>query len=115
MRWTSHSLAKWAITFALCALSAVPADAKEPVCLNLADIASSQPNREGTSITFVMRNGKMWRSDLAKACPDLGLNGFSWANQGGRICEGAQMIRVLNSGELCRLGLLKPVPAAPNR
>lgn len=106
---------KVAAMLGLCAFSVAPAAAKDPICLNLADIASSQPNREGTSITFVMRNGKVWRSDLGKACPDLGMNGFSWLSDAGRVCENAQMIHVLNSGEICRLGLLKPGPVLPRR
>lgn len=98
-----------AVAYALGSPCAVQAAPKEPVCLNLADIASTKPNREGTSITFVLRDGKVLRNDLSKACPDLRMNGFSWSDQGGRVCENAQMIRVMNSGELCRLGRFIPV------
>lgn len=85
-------------------LQASSATAKNSICLNLTEVASSQPNRDGTAIIFVMRDGKTWRNDLTKACPDLGMNGFAWVNEGGRVCENEQMIRVLNSGEICRLG-----------
>jgi len=83
------------------------------MCLNLSDILSTQPDRKGSSITFTMRNGNVWRNELHKDCPDLGFNGFEWVSQGGRVCEDEQMIRVLHSGEICRLGRFVAVPAAP--
>ena len=103
-----------AVILALLLASATAPALADPVCLNVQDIAASQPNRDGTAITFTLNNGKIWRNDLKSPCPDLRFNGFSWLLHGpDEVCDGAQSIRVLQSGQVCQLGKftqLKPAP-----
>jgi hypothetical protein len=100
---------------ALAALIAVqPASAAAKLCLNIHDISTTKANRDGTTITFKMRDGKMWRNDLEGRCPDLDIDGFSWVIRGiDQVCENEQRLRVLQSGEVCVLGKFTQITPAP--
>jgi hypothetical protein len=83
------------------------------VCLNVEDIANSHAARDGASITFTMTDGKIWRNDLKGKCPGLGFSGFAWSVQADQVCDNSQLLRVLESGEICALGKFTQVTSAP--
>jgi hypothetical protein len=75
------------------------------ICINVQDIMQSTPNKDGTAITFKMRDGKVWQNHLQTPCPDLRFDGFSWfLPVGTQVCSRQQSIRVLRSPEVCTLG-----------
>jgi hypothetical protein len=95
-------------------LAIQPASAAVNVCLNIHDIATTKPNRDGTTITFKMRDGKLWRNNLKGPCPDLAFSGFAWKTGGmDEVCENEQSLRVLQSGQICMLGKFTQVTSAP--
>lgn len=85
--------------------------AQAATCLKPGDIASSD-SADGKVLVVTMKNGVVWHWELLGACPNIRFNGFSWDVDGGQICENMQMVRVLRSGELCRLGKLTQQPSA---
>ncbi len=90
-----------------------PAEAGS-ICLSTRDIQDTTPQKDGTAITFKMRDGSVWRNDLRGRCPDLKYNGFSWttANPMERVCENDQTIQVFRSGEICGLGKFTQIAPA---
>ena len=66
---------------------AQPVLAANGVCLTVRNIADSQASKDGTSITFKMRDGELWHNDLKGNCPDLWFNGFSMVEHTDTICE----------------------------
>jgi hypothetical protein len=88
--------------------------AEAGVCISAHDIVSSEPNKNGTSILFKMRDGTAWQNDLRGPCPDLKFNGFSWnLRVNDRVCDRQESIRVIHSGEVCLLGAFKQVTTGP--
>jgi|SRR5215510_8081078 len=88
---------------------AVPVQAQAPgrnVCLNVIDIKTTHPTDIRT-IIYTMKNGDVWRNDLATPCPDLihhSAGGYSQVSPiGGWICANSQTITT-QSGQVCRLG-----------
>ena len=79
--------------------SAVQAD----ICLRTSDISGSD-SPDGTVLVLRMKDGKTWRAQLQPACPALRFSGFSWIVRGGEICEGSQILRVVESGQICAIG-----------
>jgi len=88
-------------------LSASPALAR--VCINTRDIVGSD-SKDGKTLVFTMRDGKILRNHLQGTCSDLRFNGFEWVIRGGddQVCEGMQSLRVLRSGQVCVLGKFDP-------
>src|SRR5579863_7343912 len=95
------------------ALSA-PAQAAGNICISTLDIESSTPQQDGAAILFKMRNGAVWRNDLQGRCPDLKFNGFVWTvrNPDQTVCEHEQVLRVLQSGQICVLGKFTQITPA---
>ena len=86
-----------------------PALATGGMCLALRDIASTEPNKEGTAIDFKMRNGTTYHNDLQGRCADMSFNGFKWVTRGlDEVCEEQQTLRVLDTGQTCQLGKFTP-------
>lgn len=83
------------------------------VCLTVKDIKSSDVAKDGTSITFEMRNGKIYRNELAGKCPDAWFNGFAWTIHADTVCDDEPGLRVINSGEVCHLGKFTEMTPAP--
>ena len=84
------------------------------VCLQLRDISSSDPSRDGSAIDFKMRDGTIYHNALQGRCPDLRFSGFKWVIQGSEmVCDNEQSLRVLNSGEVCQLGKFTQMTPAP--
>ena len=58
------------------------------VCLNLREIYSTDPAKDGKSIDFKLRNGAIYHNDLNGRCPDLWFSGFKWVVQAPElICD----------------------------
>jgi hypothetical protein len=97
---------------ALAALVAQPA-AAAGVCLNVKSIKSSDVSKDGSAITFEMRDGKIWRNQLKGQCPDIWFNGFAWRVQADTVCDNEPGLTVIRSGQICQLGKftqMTPVP-----
>jgi hypothetical protein len=79
-----------------------------PICLSTRDMLDTQPNKDGSALTFTMRDGSVWRNDLHGRCPDLNfaIGGFEWTirNPDETVCEDQQALHVRRSGETCILG-----------
>jgi hypothetical protein len=98
---------------ALAALAAQPAAAG--VCLNVKSIKSSDVSKDGSAITFEMRDGKIWRNQLKGQCPDIWFNGFAWTVQADTVCDDEPGLTVIRSGQICQLGKFTALTAAPHR
>ena len=74
-------------------------------CLRTRDIVSTD-SKDGKTLVFKMRDGRILVNHLQGICPDLKFEGFSWVIRGGidEVCENEQSLRVLQSGEVCVLG-----------
>jgi hypothetical protein len=101
-----------AALLAAAALGVSPALAA-PVCLRTHDIVGSE-SKDGKILTFHMRDGTVWRNHLQSQCNGLIFNGYVWVVRGGTdtVCENAQTLRVLQSGQICSLGKFDP-PVKP--
>ena len=97
------------------ALTAAAASMSQPVqsrteganvCLNVIYLQNTKPTDVRT-IMYTMKNGEVWRNDLATPCPDLiyhSAGGYSQKSAvGGWICANTQQITT-QSGMVCRLG-----------
>jgi hypothetical protein len=95
-----------AVLAAMIVTAIAPAQAAGPICISTRNILDTTPHRDGTSITFKMRDGSEWRNDLKGRCRDLKYNGFVWStsNPLEQVCENEQTLEVLRSGEICALG-----------
>jgi hypothetical protein len=103
-----------AILTGLATAGAQPVLAANGVCLTVRNIADSQASKDGTSVTFKMRDGKLWRNDLKGHCPDLWFNGFAMVEHTDTICENEPGLKVIHSGEICQLGKFTNVTQAPH-
>lgn len=85
-------------------------DRHDRVCLNTRQIVSSK-SRDGRTILFRMRDGRQYINHLRGYCPGLKFDGFTWVLRSGdeEVCENAQSLRVLRSGEVCILGPFEPI------
>lgn len=95
------------LAFAGVLLAAGAAEAA-PICLSTRNMIDTQPNKDGSALTFTMRDGSVWRNDLHGRCPDLNFatGGFEWTirNPDQTVCENEQALHVPRSGETCILG-----------
>lgn len=84
------------------------------ICLETRQIVTSK-SRDGRTMLFRMRDGRQYVNYLRGYCPGLKFDGFSWVLRSGdtQVCENAQSLRVLRSGEVCILGRFEPV-GGPN-
>jgi hypothetical protein len=82
-----------------------PSGPSSTVCLDPLYIDNTQATNART-ILFRMKNGEVWRNDLARPCPDLVSQpgGFSQLVHVNRICANVQEITVNATGMVCRLG-----------
>jgi hypothetical protein len=82
-----------------------PSGPSNTVCLDPQFIQNTQAVNART-ILFKMKNGEVWRNDLARPCPDL-VNtgsGFTHLVHVNRICANVQEFEVNATGMVCRLG-----------
>jgi hypothetical protein len=80
-----------------------PATAAPARCLRVDEIQSTT-SPDGATLVVAMRDGTVWNNHLDGPCPGLKFEGFAWVVHGGRVCEGMQTLRVLHTGQVCRLG-----------
>ena len=67
-----------------------------------------------SEILYVMKNGKIWKNTLQRACPGLKFeNGFAQVIRGDSICSNMQIIHVLRRGTPCSLGAFTPYTKPP--
>ena len=60
---------------------------------------------DAKTILFRMKDGTVYRNDLANACPGLKWDGFVYVLHYDELCSGDhQTIRILRSHEVCQLG-----------
>jgi hypothetical protein len=97
--------------FSIAILAGFAAMAAQPVLA--ANIADSQVSKDSTSITFKMRDGKLWCNDLKGQCPDLSFDGFVMVEHDDTICENESGLAVIRSGEVCQLGNFTKVTPPP--
>ncbi len=98
-------LAGSAMMIALSTPSSVNAQAPGPnVCLNVTEILTTRPT-DARTIIYRMRNGDVWRNDLAYPCPDLIMSGGGYVQKSHTdwICANSQTITT-PVGSVCRLG-----------
>lgn len=95
-----------ALVLALSAPAPVSAQGTGPnVCLNVTEILTTQPT-DARTIIYRMRNGDVWRNDLAYPCPDLVFfsgGGYVQKSHTDWICGNHQTITT-QTGSVCRLG-----------
>ena len=107
-----HFMSITLLAAAVC-LAAQPALAEGGVCLNVKNIKNSEVAKDGTSVTFEMKDGKIWRNDLAGTCPDAWFNGFAWTVKADVMCDDEPGFTVINSGQVCKLGKFTAMTPAP--
>lgn len=78
------------------------------MCINPSDIVSSG-SKDGKTMIFHMRDGRVLVNHLRGSCPDLRFNGYVWVVHGpDLVCEDEQSLRVMQSGQICILGKFDP-------
>ena len=88
--------------------TSAPVSAQAPganVCLNVTEIQTTQATDMRT-IVYRMRNGDVWRNDLAFPCPELvnfSAGGYSQTLHTGWLCANKHTITT-QTGAVCRLG-----------
>ena len=94
---------------ALVLSAAIPVQAQNTqggnICLNVTEIRSSQAV-DNQTIVYRMKDGKVWRNNLATPCPDLvsqAAGAYSQELHTDYLCANTQQITV-QSGMVCRLG-----------
>jgi hypothetical protein len=82
-----------------------PSGPSSTVCLDPQYIENTQAVNART-LLFKMKNGEVWRNDLARPCPDLmsTAGGFTHLVHVNRICANVQEFEVNATGMVCRLG-----------
>jgi hypothetical protein len=99
-------LAGSALVIALSTPAPVNAQASDGnVCLNVTEIQTTRATDMRT-IIYRMRNGDVWRNDLAYPCPDLvnfSGGGYTQRSHTDWICGNHQTITT-QTGSVCRLG-----------
>jgi hypothetical protein len=88
-------------------LTALPASAQSTRlrCLDVKNISDTSSRDGGETLTFKLRDGRTVVNRLMQKCDALRFGGFAWRTApGGEICEISQTLRVLVTGEICRLG-----------
>lgn len=100
----------------ICACPGAAAAAEPPtgahVCLRLIDNVRMQAI-DDYHVIFVQRNGTTWESELPHRCLGISVEGFGVRSPDGNICGDSEILGLLRSGNICRLGPLVQVPAAP--
>ena len=98
---------KHSTTFtAICLLLSI-ASAKAATCLNTDQIENSG-SPDGKVLILKMKDGKTWHTALQPACPGITANGFIWDIHGGQVCDNAQILKIVRTGEMCRIGNFVP-------
>jgi len=114
-------IATIAIAGCLAATTALAADGMPPpapvernnVCLQPSFVDHTTVLSD-SEILYYMKNGKIWKNTLPRACPGLKFeNGFAQVIRGDTICSNMQIIHVLRRGTPCSLGAFTPYTKPP--
>ncbi len=116
----------------IAALSAISAQAQQapnglqssggngagPVCLRPFDVsgpggAIQTHVVDPQTILFYMPNGKVWVNKLKTRCRGLMFHGFEYVTRQDELCSNQVAIRVIESGEVCKLGAFTPYTPPP--
>jgi hypothetical protein len=107
-----------AIAFAACSVASAAEDSTSPaatkqVCIQ-APFVDHTTVLSDTEILFYMKDRKIWKNTLPRACQGLKFEkGFSQVLHGDTICSNMHTIRVLNTGTPCNLGEFTPYTPPP--
>jgi hypothetical protein len=80
-------------------------------CLKLRDIRDTVSN-DGKTLVVTLNNGKVYNNRLQGVCSELKFQGFSWVTHNDEVCDNENTLRVLDSGQMCQLGVFVPAPPA---
>lgn len=80
-----------------------------PICLRTSTIKDTKIV-DAKTIDFHMIDGSAYRNVLRSACTGLMFDGFVYRVSADEICDNAQSIRVLRSGQVCMLGAFSKIP-----
>jgi len=87
--------------------------AKDDVCIRMPFVDHTTVLSD-TEILFYMKDRKIWKNTLPRACQGLKFEkGFSQVLHGDTICSNKHVIRVLNTGMPCNLGEFTPYTPPP--
>ena len=82
-------------------------DAKS-ICLKADEVDHTQVLND-RQILFYMRGKKVWLNTLAGRCATLPIqDGFAWSSSFDEYCANVETIRVIRTGESCKLGEFTP-------
>jgi hypothetical protein len=94
------------------ALAQAPsATSQHPLCLWTATIEGTTVVNPST-ILFHTRDGRTYVNTLKQPCPGLKFHGFAYLTHSDEICSNAVPISVIETGEVCALGVFTPAPNA---
>jgi hypothetical protein len=89
--------------------SAAPAFAETPPSCLHADEVDHTHALNDHQILFYMRGNKVWLNTLQYGCTTLPIQqGFVWSSSFPEYCANSETIRVVRTGEVCRLGDFTP-------
>lgn len=86
-------------------------DQNKMVCLQAFKVDHTK-TVDASNILFYMKDGKVWKSTLATPCTGIELSGFEMVGHPDEFCGGAQTVKVLTSGVVCKLGNFTPYQTA---
>lgn len=70
--------------------------------------------QDAHTVLYFMKDGSAWQSNLKEACTTLPHNGYIYMpTPPDNICGGLQMIRVIQTKEVCELGPFTPYTPPP--
>lgn len=67
------------------------------------------------TILFYTPDGKVWVNHLKSQCRGLMFHGFEYVTHQDELCSNQTAIRVIESGEICKLGDFVPYPQHAER
>ena len=95
---------------AVLCLIALPVSAGAKTCIDTREIAKTDFSHDGRSLQFTLKNGRSFRNELESPCPNLTVSGFVWVLRNGpKVCDSETSIRLILTGDLCKIGKFSPV------
>jgi hypothetical protein len=95
------------------AVAGVGGDAKS-VCLKADEVDHTQVLNDH-QILFYMRGKQVWLNTLGGRCATLPIqDGFTWSSSFDEYCSNVETIRVIQTGEFCKLGEFTPYDKTVN-
>ena len=115
----AKALAIVAIATLSCGLfSAAPTradDAGSQICLQ-SNLVDHTEILSKTQILFYMTGKKVWLNTLPSPCSMDNTDGFVWRTSINQYCDNLEIIKIIRTGQVCRLGKFTPYekPAKPS-